>query len=226
MARPVDTRSALPHRALDEVTGRQSAGVADPKQEVLHDLRAAPRVHDLRMNCTRTAAWCDAGTRLPEYSPLRASTSQPAGATSTRSPCDIHTGVLEPGAKPRTGLRPSGSRCRRGRIPSRPPGALRRPRGGPGAASRSNPEHGNVQLEQRGVGGRGVEIVDGAGTAREDDARGGKITNPTDVPRRRVDLAVNVGFAHPPGDQLRVLRTRSTMRMRCAAITAPPGPGP
>ena len=68
----------------------------------------------------------------------------------------------------------------------------------------ADPEHGNVQLEDARVAGRRVLLVDARRTAGEDDPL--RPLEPLGVDRVRHDLAVAVVLAHPPRDQLRVLR--------------------
>ncbi len=200
----------LPDRPLDEMAGRPvRPGAADPEQEVLQHLRAARRVHDLRMELhpeQRLGAMPERGHRG-----VRApSENLPAGGrhvhpVAVRHP---HRGVGA-GGEPLEQPLPLQD------LDVRPP-VFPLARLAHFAAREmsqqlhavADAEHRNAQIEQRGVRGRGVRIVDGAGAAREDDPRGGKGADPLDVSRRRVDLAVDVSLADPPGDQLRVLRAQ------------------
>jgi len=60
--------------------------------------------------------------------------------------------------------------------------------------------------EQLRVGGRHALAVDRIGPAREDDPLGAPLADPLHRARGRMDLAVDVGLAHPARDELGVLR--------------------
>ena len=68
-------------------------------------------------------------------------------------------------------------------------------------------QHGNAQVEHFGVAPRGARFIHAGRPARQDDAA--RLMGPDAVRRDIVpdDLAEDVLLAHPPGDQLGVLRT-------------------
>jgi len=66
-------------------------------------------------------------------------------------------------------------------------------------------KHGRVQLQELWIGGGDAFTVDGVGTAREDDPLRLPLPDPVHGASRWMDLAVDVGLPHPPGDQLGVL---------------------
>ncbi len=64
----------------------------------------------------------------------------------------------------------------------------------------------NSGLEQGGLGGRHVFVIDRVRAAGQDDALGLPFADPAHRSRRRMDFAVHVRLSHPPGDELGVLR--------------------
>ena len=69
-------------------------------------------------------------------------------------------------------------------------------------------EYRNTRLEERGVKFRGAVGIHGAGTAGEDERFGVLRENFARAHGVRDDLGVNVRFADPARDELRVLRTK------------------
>ncbi len=67
-------------------------------------------------------------------------------------------------------------------------------------------EHRGAEAEQLGIGGGDALAVDRVGPAGEDDPFGVPLADPLHRARRRMDLAVDMGLAHPARDELGVLR--------------------
>ena len=67
-------------------------------------------------------------------------------------------------------------------------------------------EHRHSELEYRVRGAVAGRLVDRFGAAGEDDALRGEGAEPFRVDVERVDLGVHARLAHPPGDELGVLR--------------------
>ena len=66
----------------------------------------------------------------------------------------------------------------------------------------AEPQHWHPEIEDPPVDGRRSFVVDRIGTTGEDDAPGRPVLDPVERAGRGMDLAVDVGFPHPPGDQL------------------------
>ena len=67
-------------------------------------------------------------------------------------------------------------------------------------------QHRRAEAQQLRVGGGHALAIDRVGPARQDDPLGLPVPDPRHGARGRMDLAVDVGFAHPARDELGVLR--------------------
>jgi hypothetical protein len=66
-------------------------------------------------------------------------------------------------------------------------------------------QHRSSDVQQFRIRRGDTLAIDGVGAARQDYPLGFPLLDPLDTARRRMDLAVHVGFAHSSGDELGVL---------------------
>ena len=205
---------ALPdplHLVVDEVARRPiGRAAADPEQEVVQDLATARCVGHLgvkqhaedgfRFVLHRRDRRVRAHARHPE---ARRRLGDPVAVA--RPHRDRGSG-LEPGEQPGCGraaqrhLRPSVLALGRRRdLPPREVGDELHPV--------ADAEDRDAELEQLRIGAGRARVEHRVGTARENDPLGGELSHELVIPNGRVDLAIDVRLAHPPRDQLGVLRS-------------------